>query len=156
MAKSVKHSRRWRDEQSAGIYYKKKFKWLNCCIYCGCHNQAWDHVLPISVAAQLGLSRPNIRKHLFQGLNLVPSCSECNSIAGSKPFYSIRAKRKFIQDRLKKKHKQLLRHVIWDQKELEDIGPRMTAEIKKAMRNRYEVEMRVSWPFCGSVAKILT
>jgi uncharacterized NAD-dependent epimerase/dehydratase family protein len=61
-----------------------------------------DHVFPLSRAAGLETWRPSVRNALGQGLNVVPSCSQCNVLALIHPFVSMRHKRDFIQEKLKK------------------------------------------------------
>lgn len=131
----------------AGHNYSRKFRWCDKCVYCGDQSYELDHVFPVSLAAQLDLSRPNVRKEIGQGLSLVPACAECNRTAGNRPFTLIREKRQFIQARLKKKHKKLLKGVVWDVDEIEDMGPNMKRYIMESMALRWTLVQRVMWPY---------
>lgn len=89
----------------------------NRCQYCGEHATTEDHFVPISVAAHLIRSgiRPN---NLF----LLPACLECNVLAGDAVFDSIEEKRKFIQDKIEKKYKAILKIPQWKYHELDELG----------------------------------
>ena len=146
MAKNYRNNRRRENVKAVGCYYKKKLKWLKNCIYCGCIPECFDHAFPISVAANLKLEYKTVRRELKQGLNMVPCCNKCNNIAGDKVFTLIKDKRKYIQEKLKKKYLKYARHVIWEKDEIDDLGPNMKAEVLRAMKNRYEIEMMITWP----------
>lgn len=65
------------------------------CYYCTQPAQAYDHVLPISIARLLPYF--NFGQELLQ---LVPVCTRCNSIAGNRFFVCLSAKKKYITDRI--------------------------------------------------------
>ena len=68
------------------------------CVYCGEPEECQDHFLPISIACNLD--------DIFDcssGKWLLPSCIDCNSIAGAKVFNSFQEKFDFIQDMIKSK-----------------------------------------------------
>lgn len=65
------------------------------CYYCNDKAGAYDHVLPISIARLL----PHW-KFSPELLSLVPCCTRCNSIAGNRFFTSLRAKKRFITQRI--------------------------------------------------------
>lgn len=65
------------------------------CTYCGSKANAYDHVLPISVAELLPYF-----EFPSELLVLVPCCTRCNSIASNKFFISLAAKKAHILARL--------------------------------------------------------
>jgi 5-methylcytosine-specific restriction endonuclease McrA len=65
------------------------------CYYCAGKPEAYDHVLPQSVAADL----PHF-KFPEEILVLVPCCTRCNSIASNKLFMTRASKRAYIRARL--------------------------------------------------------
>lgn len=138
--------RRRGDISSVARSYTRKFRWYDKCVYCGDTAHELDHVFPVSKSSQLDLSRPNVRRELGQGLSIVPACTECNRIAGNRPFTLISEKRRYIQNRLKEKHKKLLHGVVWDLDELEDMGPNMKRYILESMGLRWTLVQRVMWP----------
>lgn len=60
------------------------------CVYCGAAATVVDHLIPYAYSQD---NTPN---------NLVPSCADCNAIAGSLVFESMEAKRGYIQDQRSK------------------------------------------------------
>lgn len=146
MAKNHRGLRRQRDAKRFGSLYKKKFRWVDFCIYCGQPKQCLDHVLPLSIASQIDFDNPVTKKVLGQGMNIVPSCHQCNRIAAANPFFNIREKRAFIQKRLREKLSVWLRHVIWEEDEIEELDRSMQDQVRQAMHNRDVSELRVHWP----------
>ena len=138
-------SNRRYNEKQVKHYYTKKFKKFNKCVYCGEPATTQDHVFPLSRAVTLNLSHPRVRKELKQGLNMVPSCMECNRIASDRPFVWIREKRAFIQKQLKKKARKL-GLIIWDKDELEELGPTLRQHVARKQARLGGLELRTSWP----------
>jgi hypothetical protein len=105
-----------------------------------------DHVFPVALAAGLQLSRPGVRRALGQGLSCVPACAECNTIGGAMPFNSIKAKRNFIQTKLRKRLAADLQLPDWEPDELEEMGHAMRLFCQKGTRARLRATMRCNWP----------
>ncbi len=146
MAKSSGSSQRQKDRKIAGFYYRRKFRGLRLCIYCGQKATTLDHVFPLKIAASLDLSKENVREHLKFGLRLVPSCRECNTLAGPQPFRSILEKRRYIQKRLRDKYLKMTRTIMWSRDEIDELGPNMRREVIKMLNNRHVLEQRICWP----------
>jgi len=146
MAKNHSDSRRRRNIKDVGFYYKKKFRWLNTCVYCGQPKDCYDHVMPVSVTARIDLSCQRVRHELRKCLYLVACCSSCNLIASNKPFDSILKKRAFIQSRLYKKHYKKIRTVIWEKDEIDGLGRNLRSQVLKMLNNRYVIENRIFYP----------
>jgi len=140
-------------ERYQGLY-KYKFRWHRWCVYCGCQAECIDHVFPLSLAKILNLREEHMRKHLRGGLYLVPSCNNCNIIAAAKPFNNIKDKRAYIQERLKKKYKNILRFKVWDDDELEGLGSEMRRQVIAGMRNRAVLEHRITFPDMKTVVPV--
>ena len=146
MGEGYRSSKRQKDRREVGFLYRRKFRALTRCIYCGNTAHTLDHVLPLSVAAAKDLSHPAAQRAVKFGLRLVPSCLECNLLAGARPFYSILEKRKYIQKRLAKKYRRWLRHIVWTDDEMQEMGRCLRDQVAQAMQNRKVIEMRVNWP----------
>lgn len=129
-----------------GFLYKRKFGWVNWCVYCGLKAQARDHVLPLTRAVLINFDHPAAKRAVGQGLNTVPCCHECNNIAEDEFFTNIRDKRVFIQKKLKKKYRKYLKTVLWDEEELREVSYTMRQDIEKMLHNRMIVERRILFP----------
>lgn len=132
---------------STDRHYKTKFKWYKYCVYCGQAASTIDHVLPITFAYSLNLNSPGARRELGQGLNKVPCCLECNTLACNTPFVSVLEKRRYIQKKLKAKYKRLLVFKPWDTEELAEVSQNLRDTIIQSMHKRLLVESRVNYPF---------
>ena len=60
------------------------------------HANTEDHVLPVSIAAQINFDEFFNMRAFKNVLYRVPSCEECNGIGSNKVFQNIKDKRKFI------------------------------------------------------------
>lgn len=138
--------RRTLDERSTAQFYKKKFRWLTNCLYCGNPATELDHVFPISIAAQLELRRPSVFAAVRRGLVVVPCCGECNRICANRPFLSPLEKRAFLKRQLAKKYGKMARAVVWDEDEIDDLGPNLKSTINQKMQEKARIELRLSWP----------
>ena len=135
-----------RHNVSESTYYTKKFKWLKTCVYCGEPAQCLDHVFPLSLSAKLDMHRSVVQCELRGGLYRVPSCNECNGLAGDEPFTSILGKRRFIQARLREKYRGSTKRVLWDYDELMELGPTLRSKIVSDMHKMESAEIRFLYP----------
>jgi len=139
-------TQRTRDLKRVSGQYKRKFRWSDRCVYCGETATTLDHVLPVAVAATLDITRQAVRAELKQGLSLVPCCAECNGLAGARPFVWVKSKRAYIQGRIAKRYKRHDASVIWDEDELEELGPALRSTVISGMQKTDRRDLRVSWP----------
>ena len=90
---------------------------FDCCVYCGEPWDHWDHVFPRSKAWKL--------PDCFTSW-MMPSCSECNWVAGARIFRTFGDKTRFIQEKLKERYNNYLdderiqKRVTWRLQSLED------------------------------------
>jgi hypothetical protein len=82
----------------------------------------------------------------YQGLTKVPCCQECNVLAGDKVFFWIREKRAYIQKALKERYRKKLRFVVWDEEDLEELGPGLASFVLRGQRESARLELRTSFP----------
>ena len=78
------------------------------CVYCGEKATCIDHIIPWSYCRS---SEPT---------NLVPSCQECNSVAGSTVFDTFEMKRDYILGKIHKRRNKLIS--IWLKEDFDDLG----------------------------------
>lgn len=115
------------------------------CEYCGEPAQARDHVVPRAFRYSMDGTR-ELQILLARMPDTVPSCHECNSIAGSDVFQSLDEKRQHIQKRLSEKYQRLLCYPAWDDDEIADMGPRMRQWLAGSEAARRITQIRISWP----------
>lgn len=112
------------------------------CIYCGIDATSKDHFLPISV---MGALQSAILHKWIEGGFLVPSCGQCNSIAGNKIFNTVARKRRYIQTRLARKYKDLLNSPFWTEEELLEMGYSLAQFMRSRNATREWVKRRIEW-----------
>lgn len=113
---------------SVDRYYQDYSSCSDRCIYCGEPADSRDHVLSVS---KFTFKYP-------EGLYIVPCCSSCNSLAGSRFFINVRDKQDFIRNAIRKRSQWLretkeTRRLSW----FESLLPK--------------VERRLQWPSVTSV-----
>lgn len=129
-----------------GFPYKRKFSWARHCIYCGETATALDHVYPKALSQRLDLTRESVFRALKRALVVVPTCTQCNSIAGATPFLSPLEKRKFIQKSLRKKLAKQLKVVVWDEEEIDELGKTLRTKIIAEQNAHIVAVSRVNFP----------
>jgi hypothetical protein len=110
------------------------------CVYCGVRATTVDHFVPLSVVASIYGA-----VDVITGRVLIPSCGDCNSRAGSRMFRTIAAKRRYIQDRLKVKHKRLLASKPWTKDELDKLGYSLRTSVLNWEVQREWISRRIAW-----------
>lgn len=84
--------------------------------YCGNPATCEDHVIPHSL-----LSRVDTRRTGY-GTDTLPSCTECNSLLGSKVFDSLPDRKAYLAKQLRTRYRKELRAPTWTDSELADLG----------------------------------
>lgn len=88
-----------------------------CCFYCGQPADTMDHVPPLTRVSDyeaFGLANP---RYLT-----VPSCPECNSLAGDTLQESILDRAVFIHRALESKYRKTLKSANWSEAEIRQAG----------------------------------
>jgi len=111
--------------------YTPAIKGGETCAYCGEAATGYDHFIPYCLA---GENTP-----------LYPACIECNSIAGSRVFDSLSAKRSYIHARLRKRYKAAIRSADWTQDELSQLEPKLKSIVIEKLRLREVIIRRLSF-----------
>jgi len=84
------------------------------CIYCGGEGELCkEHVIPV---AFLGYRSSDSDKQW-----IVTACRTCNTLAGSKVFFSIPEKAKYILEQYQRKYKKILNTPFWSDDELKKL-----------------------------------
>lgn len=150
--RSKEQTRRHYIQQTAYLY-KRKFKGVTWCVYCGDHADTQDHVFPVSVAANIDWvnMNPRVRKNLNPLLVMVPACEQCNKLAGAYVPSSILEKRQYIHKKLQQRIKKFPR---WAEDEINELGKNLRGLVLKEIKERNHLEMRRWWPATARGAPI--
>lgn len=75
----------------------------------------------------------------------VPSCRECNGLAGAKLFYTFAEKRDYIHDRIRRKYRSVLKAGEFDREELAEMGPGLRRLLTSATEAKGILEQRLGF-----------
>lgn len=117
----------------------KAFRWADCT-YCGDSATSVDHVVPLTYASPTGNRKgvnPDIRK------KAVPCCCECNSLLGSKSYFTISERAEFLSQRLAVRHRKLLALPIWSDEEIDLLRGNLRQNVKANQKKRLVVIERI-------------
>jgi len=114
------------------------------CYYCGNTATTKDHLTPVSYIYNTGNRRK--KRYFLDKKNLVPCCSQCNSIANDLMFDSVEEKREHIQERLKSKYRKLLNMPEWTDEEIDEMGTTFQVDLRITMMAKKWMINRISYP----------
>ena len=82
---------------------------------------------------------------VIAGLVLVPACGECNAIASDRVFKTIAVKRRFIHDRLRRKHASVLGMPEWSEAEISELGYGLQTVVRAGLAQKRVLQQRLAW-----------
>lgn len=113
------------------------------CFYCGVPANSEDHVLPlVALDSLLCAETVPVASDL---MTIVPSCLECNSLAGDKVFNSRAEKKRYIQRRLQNRYADVLRRPTWEDEEIAEMEGDLRRTIELSEQERRLVQNRIDY-----------
>lgn len=113
----------------------------NICIYCGELATSIDHVPPQSVRPFISAD-PRLKEQ-YPFLE-VPCCHDCNSRLTDYAAWSIDARKKLLIEKLKRKHKKLLKAPIWSSEDLKELGETLQTRIVQSGKRQRRIRARLN------------
>lgn len=110
------------------------------CVYCGMPALETDHVPPRCFRTGLAGAVEFL---------VVASCAECNSILGARPLFTLKARKRFVREALRKKYRRVLRMPNWHYSELDDLDGRLEQFVRNSQTSRGVIEMRIDFSKVG-------
>lgn len=110
------------------------------CVYCGEPAEHIDHVLPVRYSNWRDGLTPEERAQLVT----VPSCAECNQLAGSRAFRSLIEKRDYIRDRIRRRYAKVLNGPVWTADETAELGDGLRSYVEGKQARRHLTVWRLS------------
>jgi hypothetical protein len=101
------------------------------CVYCGERATCWDHFPPYAVDRVRGW--------------LLPSCGECNGIAGDRHPYDFEARAAYVNRTLISRWRPVLDSTPWLPAELRELGRGLSDSIEPLAHARLIARERVRW-----------
>lgn len=121
----------------SGRYRKVEPFGPECCGYCGDPANSVDHIPPLSALPAFELSG------YFPECIAIPACIDCNVRLGSIPVYTLKKRRRVVLTKLQRKYRNILRKVVWDESELNELGNSLKSYIEAAENRRQWVLERL-------------
>jgi len=116
-------------EELKGLYDQMNPKTGEPCVYCGLLATDKEHVIP-------RIWIDGMKDMLAMGFDvkvpkeiIVPSCRECNNIAGGQVFKSFREKREYIREYLRKKYKKFYKAEVWSDEDIDALSGRLREHV---------------------------
>ena len=78
-------------------------------------------------------------------LIIVPSCVECNAIAGALVHLTLKERREYIQQHLCKKYKKLLAAPDWSDAEISSLRGRLRESVLCSQEAKRRVQLRIRY-----------
>jgi hypothetical protein len=109
------------------------------CVYCGLMAQSRDHVIPVSY--------DRVSRHLatWDKSEVVPACSECNSLLSNRWLPSVAERAGFIATRLPSRYRLELAFPNWSEDDLEGLSKRFRKQITAKMKVRDLLKARIEF-----------
>ena len=117
------------------------------CHYCGLPATDDDHVVPRSVIKTYeSIADPELLQSLKRHRTLVvPSCRECNCLAGATIQKTLEDRKRFIKTKLKKRYRKVLSMPDWNDDEIAVLGPELRQHIAASQELKRVVRQRLQW-----------
>lgn len=113
------------------------------CAYCGLLATDREHVTPRAwIEKCKSLKSSGVDVEIPKEI-IVPSCRECNLVASDRIFESFQEKRKYIREKIYKRHKKHITQELWRDEEIDELGGRLREliffqnEIAKIYKKRF-------------------
>lgn len=99
------------------------------CVYCGLLSTDKEHVTPKTWIDAMKEMRSMGFDVVVPEELIVPSCRECNLIAGDKLFDNFKEKRQHIANRLLARYNRFLHFEEWDDDEIAELSGRLREQV---------------------------
>lgn len=111
----------------------------DACAYCGAPATDREHVYPRAYIQRMQAEGKVIPQ------TIVPSCRECNQLAGDKVFRSKAAKARFIGSKIAERHAAILETPDWSTEEIAELGYALRTAVRTMLAQRDAVRARLAW-----------
>tara|TARA_R110000744_G_C18865641_1_gene504561 strand:- start:35 stop:445 length:411 start_codon:yes stop_codon:yes gene_type:complete len=110
------------------------------CTYCKDIADTLDHVIPHSYVATNSKQIRTYNKN-----EVVPCCRECNSLLGSKLYFTIAERADYLYTTYKKRYKKLLSIPEWDENDLKEIKNNLKKYIEASIKEKKIIQIRIDY-----------
>jgi len=115
---------------------------IDLCYYCGVMSTSDDHTVPRDFLRLLN-GTVELQKFTSHKRLIVPSCKECNCLFGSLVFDTLKDKKRWMKDRLRRRYKKILGLPDWTNDELAECEPTLRKHIIIGLHKKDLIEKRI-------------
>jgi hypothetical protein len=137
-----------RKRREAAMAYYRLHPWAprDICYYCGSLPDTLDHVPPINWVIAMGALALQEAGAPFLK---VPACKQCNSILGSKRYFTCAQRKAYIASALREKYRALRSITEWSEEELEQLDGNLETFVRAHADWRLVIERRIAFAEAG-------
>ena len=106
------------------------------CTYCGEHGDSLDHVIPHSYDHVY-------KKRSYNRKEVVPACTECNSLLGNKLYFTIKDRAGYLHSKYQKRYKKILAYPVWDEEDLDEMSDNFRKSIVAGLDEAKIIKIRI-------------
>jgi hypothetical protein len=120
---------------------------LEPCHYCGLIAETVDHVVPRALliavrnSGEVGLIAAVEERHRTM---TVPSCRECNSLAGAVYDQTLEDRKRRVKGKLRQRLRKVLEMPDWTDRELMEVSPSLRNLVLAGIRDREIARRRIA------------
>lgn len=117
------------------IYFYKHHESMKdfFCFYCGCYGESKDHVPPICYQFEIG-NEQRI---------LVRACILCNTLLGTRAFFTLLQRCDYLLSRYGKKYIRVLSIPAWTQEEIEELSGKLRRSVILGIKKKKFIEEKL-------------
>ena len=118
------------------------------CTYCGMPASTKDHVVPLSLLANIEGLGDDLRDEILKKLPkliAVYACNQCNRVLGNRFFRTITGRRAAVKDYLREKYARVLHQPDWAESEIEELGYGLQDFVRRRKELKRVVIERLKW-----------
>lgn len=107
------------------------------CFYCNDPAECEDHAIPHSL-----LKRQNAPRTGY-GKDTLPACNECNGLLGSQVFFTLKARKNYLAQRVCQRYAKHLAKSKWEKEELESLSLHLISSALNFNETKERAEIRI-------------
>jgi hypothetical protein len=115
------------------------------CYYCGRPASAVDHVIPKAVLRSIGDDKESLQKTTNHRVLTVPTCRECNTLLGATTQSTLKGRKAYLKERIRRRYKQVLKTPYWNEEDIGELGPTLRQAVRGAINMKKEILARLRW-----------
>jgi len=116
------------------------------CYYCGILTSGIDHVIPKAILqyfdnTDISKLQPIIKNRILT----IPCCTECNHLLGANYQRTLKERKLFLKQKLRKRYKKILNLPNWNENEIKELKSHLQQFVRKGIEEKRIIKERLKW-----------